>query len=129
MDEITPPEPVLPNAGEQPRAHVGDATMGHEEVLGPAPTSLVEPAENVVRASSSGESTGDSIGLPTPQPQGGDRCRPIGGVDVTIPPVSVCHSHQELSRRDRDAEIEIVAQRAAEQAIAMLEQRYSRNRK
>ena len=26
MDGIPPPEPVLPNAGEQPRAHVGDAT-------------------------------------------------------------------------------------------------------
>ena len=32
-----------------------------------------------------------------------------------------------MSRRDRDAEIEIVAQRAAEQAVAMLEEYYSSN--
>ena len=65
MDGIPPPEPVLPNAGEQPSTHVGDATLGHQEVLGPTnPNSLVRPAENVVRASSSGESTGDNIGLP-----------------------------------------------------------------
>ena len=98
MGEIPPPEPVLPNAGERPRTHVGDATMGHQEVLGPAPTSLVKPAENAVRASSSGESTGDNIGLPMSQPQRGDRCRPMGGVDVTIPPASESHSHQNLSR-------------------------------
>ena len=98
MGEIPPPEPVLPNAGERPRTHVGDATMGHQEVLGPAPTSLVKPAENAVRASSSGESTGDNIGLPMSQPQRGDRCRPMGGVDVTIPPASESHSHQTLSR-------------------------------
>ena len=103
--------------------------MGHEEVPGPAPTSLVKPAENAVRASSSGESTGDNIGLPMPQAQRGDSSRPIDGQDVTIPPGSEGHSHQDLSRRDRDAEIEIVAQRAAEQAIALLEQRYSRNRR
>ncbi len=35
MDGIPPPEPVLPNAGEQPSTHVGDATLGHQEVLGP----------------------------------------------------------------------------------------------
>ena len=128
VDEIPPPEPVLPNAGEQPKSHVGDATMGHEEVPGPAPTSLVEPAENAVRASSSGERTGGNTGLPMPQLQRGDSSRPIDGQDITIPPASEGHSHQDLSRRDRDAEIEIVAQRAAEQAIAMLEQRYSKNR-
>ena len=64
-----------------------------------------------------------------PQPQRGNRSRPIDGQDVTIPPASEGHSHQDLSRRDRDAENEIVAQRAAEQAIALLEQRYSRNRR
>ena len=59
MDGIPPPEPVLPNAGEQPSTHVGDATLGHQEVLGPTnPNSLVRPAENVVRASSSGEAWG-----------------------------------------------------------------------
>ena len=88
----------------------------------------MKPAENVVRASSSGESTGDNVRLPMPQPQRGDRSQPISGEDVTIPPASEGHSHQDLSRRDRDAEIEVVSQRAAEQAIAMLEQRYSRNR-
>ena len=100
VDEIPPPEPVLPNAGERPRAHVGDATMGRQEVLGPAPTSLVKPAENVVRASSSGESTGDNVRLPMPQPQRGDRSQPISGEDVTIPPASEGRSHQDLSRRD-----------------------------
>ena len=66
-----------------------------------------------------------------PQPQRGDSSQPISGEDVTIPPASEGHSHQDLSRRDRDAEIEIEIgkQRAAEQAIAMLVQRYSRNRK
>ena len=63
-----------------------------------------------------------------PQPQRGDISQPISGEDVTIPPASESHSHQDLSRRDRDAEIEIVAQRAAEQVVAMLEQRYSTNR-
>ena len=72
----------------------------------------MEPAENVVRASSSGESTWDNVGLPMPQPQRGDRSQPISGQDVTIPPASEGHSHQDLIRRDRDAEIEIVAQRA-----------------
>ena len=63
-----------------------------------------------------------------PQPQRGDISQPISGEDATIPPASESHSHQDLSRRDRDAEIEIVAQRAAEQVVAMLEQRYSTNR-
>ena len=33
-----------------------------------------------------------------------------------------------MSRRDRDAEIEIVTKGAAEQAVAMLEEYYSSNR-
>ena len=115
--------------GGQPSTHVGDGNLGHQEVLGPTnPNSLVRPAENVVRASSSEERTGGNTGLPTPQPQRSDSSRPISGGDVTIPPASESHSHQDLSRRDRDAELEIVAQRAAEQVVAMLEQRYGTNR-
>ena len=84
--------------------------------------------ESVVRASSSEERTGGNAGLPMPQAQRGDSSRPISGEDVTIPPASEGHSHQDLSRRDRDAELEIVAQTAAEQVVAMLEQRCSTNR-
>ena len=38
------------------------------------------------------------------------------------------HTHLDMSRRDRDAEIEIVTKGAAEQAVAMLEEYYSSNR-
>ena len=128
MDEIPSLEPVMSNVGEQPSVQVCDGNLEQREVLGPTiPNSLVRPAENVVRASSSEERTGGNTGLPMPQPQRGDSSRPISGEDVTIPPASEGHSHQDLSRRDRDAELEIVAQRAAEQVVAMLEQRYSTN--
>ena len=129
MDEIPSLELVLPNAGEQPSVQDCDGHLEQREVLGSTnPNSLRRPAENVVRASSSGESTGDNVGLPTSQLQRGDSSRPIDGQEDTIPPASVDHAHLELSRRDRDAELEIVAQRATEMAIAILEQRYSRNR-
>ena len=123
VDEIPSLEPVMSNVGEQPSVQVCDGNLEQREVLGPTiPNSLVRPAENVVRASSSEERTGGNTGLPMPQPQRGDSSRPISGEDVTIPPASEGHSHQDLSRRDRDAELEIVAQRAAEQVVAMLEQ-------
>ena len=44
----------------------------------------------------------------------------MSGEDVTIPPASENHSHQDLSRRGRDAELEIVARGAAEVAVARL---------
>ena len=77
----------------------------------------MKPAENVVRAFPAGESAGDNVRLPMPQPQRGDRSQPISGGGVTIPPASEGHSHQDLSRRDRDAEIEVVSQRAAERPL------------
>ena len=68
----------------------------------------MRPAENVVRASSSGRVLGTTLDCQMPQPQRGDISQPISGEDATIPPASESHSHQDLSRRDRDAEIDIV---------------------
>ena len=128
VDEISSLEPVMSNVGEQPSVQDCDGYLEQREVLGPTrPNSLRRPAENVVRASSSEERSGGNTGLPTPHPQRGDSSRPISGEDVTIPPASVGHTHLELSRRDRDAELEIVAKRAAEMAVARLEEFYSSN--
>ena len=53
MDGITPPEPVLPNAGEQPSVQAGDSNLGQRKALGPTmPNSPRRSAENIVRASS-----------------------------------------------------------------------------
>ena len=94
VDEIPSLEPVMSSVGEQHSVQVCDGNLEQREVLGPTnPNALVRPAENVVRASSSGESTGDNIGLPMPQPQRGDISRPISGEDVIIPPASEGHSH------------------------------------
>ena len=102
-------------------AKVCDGKLGQRGVFGPAiPISPVGSAENTVRASSSEERTGCNTGLPMPQPQRGDGSRPISRKDVTIPLASKGYSHQDLSRRGQDAELEIVAQRAAEMAVARL---------
>ena len=66
--------------------------------------------ENIVRVSSLGESTGGNIGQPMPQPQRGDISQPISGEDVTTPPASESDSYQDLSRKDRDTELEPVPQ-------------------
>ena len=122
MDEVAPLEPELTEAGEQPRAHVGDATMGHEEVLGPTdPGSLTGPEER--NRSSGGVLRGDA-GLSTANPHISDNSQLNSGSDVNYPPASDALSYQGLSRRDREAELETVAMRAAEEAIALLEERY-----
>ena len=128
VDEVTPIEPTLSDAGELPSIQASDVDLGHEKVLGPAdPISLGGPAENARRrASSSRENTGGNIGLPPPAPQLGYTNQFRDGANATIPPASDHNSHQQgLSGRDRDADIEAVAIRAAQQAIAMLEERYS----
>ena len=127
VDEVTPIEPTLSDAGELPSTWASDVDLRHEEVLGPAdPISLGGPAENARRASSSRENTGGNIGLPPPAPQLGYADQFRDGANATIPPATDHNSHQQgLSGRDRDADIEAVAIRAAEQAIAMLEERYS----
>ena len=81
---------------------------------------LTEESNTFPSDNDSGESTGGNIGLPTPHPQRGDSSRHISGEDVTIPLASKGYSHLNLSRRGQDAELEIVAQRAAEMAVARL---------
>ena len=127
VDEVTPIEPTLSDAEELPSTWASDVDLRHEEVLGPAdPISLGGPAENARRASSSRENTGGNIGLPPPAPQLGYADQFRDRANATTPPATDHNSHQQgLSGRDRDADIETVAIRAAEQAIAMLEERYS----
>ena len=129
VDEVPSLEPIMSNVGEQRSVQDCDGYLEQREVLGPAkPTFLVTPAENVVRSSSPGKSTGDNVGLPMPHPQRGDSSRPIDGQDITIPPASEGYSHQDLRRRDWDAELELGVQRTAGQAVAMLEEYHSPNR-
>ena len=95
MDEVAPLEPELTEAGEQPRAHVGDATMGHEEVLGPTdPGSLTGPEER--NRSSGGVLRGDA-GLSTANPHISDNSQLNSGSDVNHPPASDALSYQGLS--------------------------------
>ena len=70
----------------------------------------MRPEENMLRASSSEERNGGNAGQPMPQPQRGDISQPISGEDVTTPPASESDSYQDLSRKDRDTELEPVPQ-------------------
>ena len=59
VDEVTPIEPTLSDAGELPSTWASDVDLRHEEVLGPAdPISLGGPAGVARRASSSRDALG-----------------------------------------------------------------------